>query len=144
MKSSNDLTDISIQNLLTMDLEESVVRKCIDEAKSPLQTLHFDRTSTTEGFDRNDRSTRGFWHTEDGRHRVSSFMIDAPEAIDTNSLFPSRSRNRTSQDRSKSRKRKPIFGDSSLNVSTFWPELVTAIGALFRAGDCSRPEQPFG
>jgi|JI6StandDraft_1071083.scaffolds.fasta_scaffold01002_5 hypothetical protein len=64
MKSRNDLNDLSVQNLLSMELDESIVKKCIDEAKSPLQTLHFDRTSATDGFDRNNHSTRAFWQTE--------------------------------------------------------------------------------
>lgn len=30
MKTSNDVHDLSIQNLLSMELDESVVKRCID------------------------------------------------------------------------------------------------------------------
>lgn len=39
--------ELSMQEVLTMDLEESVRRRCIDEAKSPFQAFHLEKTSAS-------------------------------------------------------------------------------------------------
>jgi hypothetical protein len=57
--------------------------------------------------------------------------------VDAKSVYPSQNR-----DRSKSRQRKPIFGESGKGQIDFWPSLVSAFGELFSNGVHDQRQEP--
>lgn len=102
--------ECSLQNLITMDLDESAYRHCIEDVKSPFQILQLEKTSATEDLTQYKDAINRMGEGQ-SKNEVNSFVVEnrkTQEYVDSRNV---------SQDRA----RKKIFEGREKSKSGFWP-----------------------